>query len=225
MLGSTEDSDEDLVVRLRDPRVFGTFAESLGGDRRLRASTRVAMAEHVFDLLSLPLREGDVFLVETRAPARLLALAVVLVEAGAFTALHFLHLVYAVFLDRTLITKVDRPTRSALLRHILGEVDFGERLRTFYACLHLAAISEPEAHREFRRLFKSRSVADSFKTSLARVAVAKDGGSIELVHIAMEEGLFPMNVEDVGSPAALANIPRLPESLRPLGRRWLNRSS
>ncbi len=220
-----EDTDEDLVVRLRDPRVFGIFAESLVGDRRLRTTTRVALSEHVFDLLPLPLREGDVILVERRAPPGLLALAVVLVEAGAFTALHFLHLVYAVFLDRTLITNVDRATRSDLLQHILGEGEFGEPLRTFYACLHLATVSEPEAHREFRRLLKSRSIADSFKTPLARVTVAKDGGATELVRIAREEGLFPMDVDDVRSPAVLANIPRLPESLRPLGRRWLNRSS
>src|SRR5512137_6027 len=134
--GSSEDSEEDMVLRLRDPRVFGAFVESVRDDRRLPASAQGLLIEHVFDLLPLPRTEGEVIAVETRAPRHLLSLAATLAATGDLSVLHVMHLVYAVFLDRSLVSEVPRQVRSAVLQAIVAEGGGGEGLRVLYASLH-----------------------------------------------------------------------------------------
>jgi len=220
---TSEDSDEDLLLRLRDPRIFGAYVDSLLADRSLPEALRISLAERVFDLLPLPRTEGEVILVEARAPQGLLALAAFLVRAEALTVLHALHLVYAVFLDRRLLMNVDRRTRSVVLWRILEGTEPGLGLRTLYACLHLATVPESEAHGELRRLLRSHDVPEEVKASLARIVASEDGGVAALTRLAVDEGLLPPDVEDVHSPEVVANIPRLPARLAALGRRWLAR--
>src|SRR3972149_6857643 len=87
---SVDDSAEDLVVRLRDPRIFGELAAELLVETTLPPATLRLVVEHAFDLLPLPRGEHEAFAVGARAPMRLLSLARFLVEADAFTVLHFL---------------------------------------------------------------------------------------------------------------------------------------
>lgn len=221
---SPDDTAEDLVVRLRDPRIFGEFAAVLVNEDVLPQASLRAVVEHAFDLLPLPRGEHEAFAVSARAPPRLLALAPYLVDADAFTVLHFLHLVYAVFLDRSLVTKVSRGDRSFVLRYIVAQEEFALPLRTLYISLHLASVPEPEAHAALRRILALDGVPMALRERLARLAAADDGGLAELRRIAEDEGLLAATSKDPADPVVLANVPRLPERLRALGRRFLGRS-
>lgn len=223
--GGAEDSDADLIVRLRDPRVFGRFAETVLEDRRAGPGARDAVLEHVFDLLPLPRSEGELIEVESRAPPRLLTLARSLAEGDGLTVLHVMHLVYALFLDRSLVANVPQATRSALYRSVLGVAEAGEDLRVLYACLHLAAVQEAEAASEFRATLRARSLPPSLRRALAVAAAAEDGGRSALTAVAQREGLLPNDLgEDLG-PIVLANIPRLPPRLAASGRKYLRRDA
>ncbi len=222
--GGPEDSDADLTVRLRDPRVFGAFAETVFEDRRAGASAQDAVLEHVFDLLPLPRTELELIDVEARAPPRLLALAWRLAESEGLTVLHVMHLVYAVFLDRSLILNVPRSVRSAVYRAVLGVGDASEDLRVLYACLHLATVSEAEGAAEFRATMRLRTLRPSLRQSLASVAASEDGGRSALTVVAQREGLVPSEPGEAPRATILANIPRLPERLAGPARKLLGRN-
>ena len=221
--GGPEDTAEDLILRLRDPRAFGAFAQVVLDDDRVPPPTRLAVVEHVFDLLPLPQSEGELFDVEARAPPRLLALAADLAESGDLGVLQVMHLVYAVFLDRSLFRNVTKLVRSTLYRAILAQEDASEDLRALYACLHLAAIPEPEAAAEFRRTLRFKGLPSSLRRVLALAASSADGGRSLLASLAQREGLLPGDRLDAGAPVILANIPRLPERFAATGRRYLER--
>jgi len=221
--GTAEDSDEDLVLRLRDPRSFGAFAESVSNDLRVELAVREALVEHVFDLLPLPRTEGEVISVESRAPRHLVAFAASLAEAGELTVLHIMHLVYAVFLDRSLVTEVPRKTRSAVLRAVVSGRGSDEALRVLYACLSLSAVPVPEAASELRRILKTTSVPLGLRRNLARIASDKDGGQSGLTRMAQQQGLIPGDLRDPEAPEILANIPRLPAQLSAPSVRFLRR--
>ncbi len=223
VLGSTEDSEEDLVLRFQDPRVFGDFAESLIADRGLPENVRIAAVERTFDLLPLPRTEGEVILVGARGPLRLLALAAFLSQEDAFTVLHAMHVVYAVFLDRSLLDNVPRTTRAAVLDGILRLSEATDGLRLLYIALHLGLVPEPEAHEVLRNVLKSRVLSDSFKHALAAAVAADDGGLAALMRVAQDEGLLPAELGDADAPDVVANIPRMPARLAALGKRWLDR--
>jgi hypothetical protein len=222
--GGPEDTDADVTVRLRDPRFFGSFAETVLEDRRAGPAARDAVLEHVFDLLPLPSSEGELIDVESRAPPRLLGLALRLAESDGLTVLHVMHLVYAVFLDRSLVLNVPRATRSALYRVVLDIGDAGENLLVLYACLHLSAVGDAEAASEFRKTLRSRETRPSFRRALASVAASADGGQATLTRVAQREGLLPSDLGDLQGPAVLANIPRLPEKLAAVARKYLERN-
>lgn len=224
LVHSPDDTAEDLVVRLRDPRIFGEFAAVLVDEGVLPQASLRAVVEHAFDLLSLPRAEHDAFAVGARAPPGLLALARYLIDAESFTVLHFLHLVYAVFLDRSLVANVSRKNRFRVLEYIVAQEEFALPLRTLYVSLHLAFVPEPEAHAALRRILASDGVRTALRERLARLAAADDGGLGELRRIAEDEGLLSATSEDPADPVVLANVPRLPERLRALGRRFLGRS-
>ena len=221
---SSEDSEEDVVLRLRDPRVFGDFADAIRVDRRVSPAVRTLLIEHTFDLLPLPQTEGEVIAVETRAPRHLLSLAAALAAEGGLSVLHVMHLVYAVFLDRSLVSKVPRRTRSAVLQAVVREGGSGENIRVLYASLHLAAVPEPEAASELRRILADAIVPFGFRRSLAALAAATDGGYASLTRMAQREGLLPETIEDPDGPSILVSIPRLPGRLRTAGRRFLGES-
>ena len=223
--GGSEDTDEDLIVRLRDPRTFGAFAEAILEAREVGAAAKDAVAEHAFDLLPLPRSEGDVIDVGARAPPRLLALAAHLARSEGLTVLHVMHLVYAVFLDRSLLGNVPRSTRSAIYRAILVQTDANENVRLLYAGLHLAAVREPEASAEFRRTLRSRTVEGTLRRRLAALAASEDGGRTTLATLAQREGILPADVREAEAPEVLANIPRLPDRLGAAGRRYVKQSS
>ncbi len=221
--GSSEDSDEDLVSRLRDPRIYGDFVESVIGGPRVTPALRIALIEHAFDLLPLPRTEGEVIAVEARAPRRLLALASSLAAAEDLSVLHVMHLVYAVFLDRSLFTEAPRRVRSAVLRAVLSEGGSGERLRLVYAGLHLAAVPEAEAYNELNRILRDHGLGRPLRHGLAALAAAEDGGRASLTRMAQEEGLLPRDLEDAEAPEVIANIPRLPDRLVRTARRFQDR--
>ncbi len=223
--GSRDDSDEDILLRFRDPRTFGAFAEIVSDDVQATPPVREAVLEHVFDLLPLPRSEGDVIEVEARAPPRLLALANRVAESGGLTVLHVMHLVFAVFLDRSLLVNVPRPVRTALCRAILGQTDASETLRVLYACLHLATVPGPEAAAEFRHILKSKRNPVGLRRTLATLAASEDGGQAALARMAQREGLLPADLTDVQAPGIVANIPRMPERLAAPGRRFAEHDS
>ena len=216
---SADDAAEDLAVRLQDPRTFGLFAEPLLRDRRLRAATRRALADRVFDLLPIAPAESEVFLVDARAPPRLLAFAAHLAAMESFFELHLLHLVYAAFLDRPLVTRVPRAVRAAVLACALRFSRSAPTHALLYATLHLAAVPAGEAAVELRRLLRSPEVPSPLKRSLAAIAAADDGGAAEWLLLAQREGLLPQDM-DAESPGALANVPRQHRSLRRPARDW-----
>lgn len=218
IVGTAEDAPEDLAVRLRDPRVFGRFIEPLLRSRDLDAPTKVRLAERAFDLLPLPRTEADVILVEARAPGRLLAIADFLLAARAFTILHAMHLVYAVFLDRGLVIGVGRATRSRVLRGILAQADVSTSLRTLYAAMHLASVPEPEAGPEMRHLLDSSGLSETIREGLATAAAMPDGGVSTFALLAQKEDLLPARADEID---LLANVPRLGESLADIGKKWL----
>jgi hypothetical protein len=220
MVGSPDDSDEDLVVRIRDPRVFGEFAIPLLGEPGVSPSLRTLLAERTFDLLPLPRGEGDVIVVEARAPARLFDAAAFLAREDRLSVLQVLHLVYAVFLDRGLVSRVGRQVRSSVLAAILGHGEVNEDLRAFFAAMCLASVPEPEAHASFRRILRDPSIPGSLKASLARLAEDPDLARSRLALIAREEGLVPSGAGENEETQVIANIPRLPGRLVPLARRW-----
>lgn len=221
--GSAEDTDEDIVVRLSDPRAFGIFAGGLLSEIRLALAVRMALAEHVFDLLPLPQSEGEVILVESRAPPDLLRTAQFLSREDGFTVLHAMHLLYALFLDRSLVSGASRETRAEVLSSVLHQSDASPRLCVLYACFHLAAVPEREAHDALNGVLKDRGVSEAVKELLARtVAAPDDRGS--LARLAREEGLLPSEQADE-APATVASVPQLHGRLRALGDRWLARHS
>lgn len=221
--GTPEDSDEDTVLRLREPRVFGAFAGALIEDASLPHALRVAVAERVFDLLPLPRAERDVILVESRAPRGLLAIAGFLGDAGALTVLHVMHLVFAVFLDRGIVREADRKVRNAVLARVLAYEEANPSLRVLYAAMHLAAVSDAEAHRAFRGILRVRGIDDAVKSRLARAAASEDGGVAYLLSLTRDEGLVPSELTDDTAPEVIANIPRLPPRVRAPASRWLAR--
>lgn len=216
-----EDTDEDLIVRLRDPRSYGDFVAGALSDARLSAGTRTALVEGAFDLLSLPDSEADVFLVEARAPRGLLALAAFLAAQGGLTVLHAMHLLYAVFLDRSLVTAVPREVRGAVLAAVIRLPEANERIKILYACLHMAAVPAPEAHRALKDILGNRELLASLKLALATTVAADDGGVGRLTALARDEGLLPSESVDAADPTVIVNVPRLPAELASLGRRWL----
>src|SRR3972149_1517975 len=162
-----------------------------GSEARTRTPTRISarglgargvsggsavLAERGFDLLPLPRSEGDVILVEVRAPRQLLSIARHLSDAGGLTVLHVMHLVYAIFLDRGIVASATHDERSAVLRAVLDQTGASSALRALYAAMHLAAVPEPEAYREIRAIPR-RSGDDSMKADLARATIAGDGGT------------------------------------------------
>ncbi len=221
--GASEDSDEDLILRLRDPRLFGTFAASVVGDADLSPAVQEAMADRVFDLLPLPRGEGEVILVEGRAPRGLLAVAAFVADAGNLTVLHLMHLVFAVFLDRKIVREAAPEVRTVVLAQVLAQAEANPTLRVLYAAMHLAAVSEAEAHRAFHEILRMRGVDDAMKRSLARAAATEDGGLALFLTVARDEGLVPADWTDGSAPEVIANIPRLPERLRAPANRWLSR--
>jgi hypothetical protein len=223
--GSPEDSEEDLVLRLRDPRIFGAFVESIAEDRRVPPPVQSVLIEHVFDLLPLPRTEGEVIAVESRAPRHLLALAASLAANEGLSVLHVMHLVYAIFLDRSLVADVPRKTRSFVLHAIVSEKGGEEELRLLYACLALAAVPETEAASELRRILKMAAVPVGTRRALATIAAATDGGQAALTRIAQRQGLLPADLGELESPMVLANIPRMPARLSAPGVRFLKRSA
>jgi hypothetical protein len=223
ILGTVDDHDEDLILRLRDPRVCGELAAALLEDNQVSGKARILLAEHTFDLLPLPRGEADVILVETRAPRSLLPLAAFLTETNGLTVLHVMHLLFAVFLDRDIVRGAARTVRSKVLYAVVRLTETDADHRSLYAALHLSAVPEPEAHGAFRAIL-SGDVDESVKELIARASAADDGGFTILLKTAQAVGLVPSDWTDAGRPEALANIPRLPPRLRALGRRWLNRS-
>ena len=223
ILGAEEDTEEDLLVRLRDPVVFGAFAGSVVKDPQLPARLRQSVAEHAFDLLPLPRSEGDVFLVAGRAPRRLLDLASFLHNQEAFTVLHAMHLLYAVFLDRSLLVAVDPSVRTSVLDDVVHSREASESMRLLYAALCLASVEEGEARRTLAHVLRSRSLSSELRVRLARIVASEDGGVVALVELGQEEGLLPEDMSAPDSPPILANIPRMPGSLVPFARRWLKR--
>ena len=213
--GTSEDGDEDLGVRLLDPRGFGSFAGDLLGDSALGTDTRTALAERAFDLLPLPRREDEAFSVEARAPPNLLAFARHLVRTGAFTPLHLLHIVYAVFLDRSLVTAVDQDVRSAVLAHVAATASPDDRVSALYVSLHLSALEETEATAELRTLFESRITRWPFKRLVASVVAPDMRGVVAWVQLAQGEGLLPMGL-DPQDPSIHANLPRMHAAFGPL---------
>ncbi len=221
--GSPEDSDADLVVRLRDPRTYGDFVERAVEDPRTVPGLREALLEHVFDLLPLPRTEGDVIEVERRAPPRLLALANRLAGSSGVSVLHIMHLVYAVFLDRSLFLNVPRPVRSELYRAVVGQSDAAVDLRILYAGLHLATVPEAEAVSELRRSLRSRGGSENLRRALATLVSGADGGRAALAAAARREGLMSGGALDDQEPVFVANIPRMPTKLAVVGRKYLQR--
>ena len=222
LTGSQDDSPEDMAVRLRDPRIFGTFVGLLLPEEGIGPSAKIALAEHAFDLLPLPGSEGDVILVGSRAPPRLLALAGFLSDEGRLTVLHVMHVLFAVFLDPSLVTNVDRRTRTRLLESVVAQSETSEPVRLLYAGLHVASVPEAEAHATLERLLRG-GAPDSLKRVLAGVVAAADGGAAQLVAIAREEGLLASGAGRPLSSSELASVPRMPARLAALGRRWLAR--
>jgi len=206
--GTSEDGDEDLVVRLRDPRAFGTFAGDRLADDWLAAETRMALAERAFDLLAIPRHEDEPFSVETRGPHNLIALARHLIAASAFTPLHLLHIVYAVFLDRSLVAAVDRETRSAVLAYVAASASSDDRVSALYVSLHLSALEEPEATVELRSMFESAVPRWLFKRLVASVVAPDIRGVAAWVQLAQGEGLLPTDLDPL-DPSIHVNLPRM----------------
>lgn len=220
-IGGPDDTEEDLVVRLRDPLVFGAFAERVAADPGLAPSLRRRVVERAFDLLPLPIAEGDVILVPGRAPRHLLSLASHLQESQGFTVLQAMHLVYAVFLDRELLLEVPRSVRASVLNRLICDAEVPASLRALYAALHLSSVPEAEAHGTFRRLLGARSSPENVVKSLARLAVAPDGGRAMLAGLARSESLVSAGSDARPSASEVASVPRLPSRLAAPGRRWL----
>ena len=223
-IGEAEDSDEDLVTRLRDPRTFGDFAAQAIRDSRLPSSTRVRLAERAFDLLPLPDTESEVLVVEGRAPRSLLRLVEFLGSRRALTPVQVLHTVYAVFLDRSLVTEAPPRTRARALGWMAVTPGAVENPVLVYAAMHLAVVPRIEAIATLGQLLRSRSVPDGLKVSLAELAAADDGGSRRWTEVAKTEGLLAADA-DPDSPAGIATTPRLDERVRHAARRWLARRS
>jgi len=218
-----EDLDEDIIVRLRDPRIFGDFAAALLEDQEVSTGVGSLLVEHTFDLLPVPPGEADLILVETRAPRSLLRLVLFLVDSKGLTVLHVMHLVFSVFLDRDIVRGSSRPVRSKVLSAVLRLAEADANLRSFYATMHLAAVPEPEAHRELRRILAG-DLEETVKAFLARESAAEDGGVEILLRTAQALSLVPSDWSDTERPESVANIPRLPPRLRAVGRRWLAQS-
>ncbi len=223
IVGSAEDSEEDLVLRLRDPRAFGAFVGSVVEDPRLPPGLQTSLLEQVFDLLSVPRTEGEVMAVEARAPRNLVDLAARLGAKEGLSILHVMHLVYAVFLDRSLLTDAPRDRRSAVFRTVATGTESGEGLRVLYAAFHLASIPEAEAARELRWFLRASAIPVGVRRSIADMATADDGGQASLTRLAQREGLLPADLGEVRGPLITANIPKLPERLAAAGRRYTKR--
>jgi hypothetical protein len=218
--GTSEDGEEDLMVRLREPRAFGAFAGEFIEDGSLAERTRVAMAGRVFDLLSLPRSEDEAFSVDMRAPPNLLVFARHLARADEFTPLHLLHLVYAVFLDRGLVAAVDVEVRSAVLEDVAAAASPDDRVSALYVSLHLSAVEEPEAMEELRTLLESGAVRWPFKRLVAGVVAPDVRGVAAWVQLAQDEGLLPSGL-DPQDPSIHANLPRMHTAFAPLVARWI----
>lgn len=223
LAGSSEDTEEDILLRLRDPRTFGAFVGSVLSDPRVTSAARRALLEQVFDLLSVPRTEGEVIAVETRAPRNLLPLADELAASEGLSVLHVMHLVYAVFLDRSLLAEAPRDKRADVFRAVAVGTESGEALRTLYAGLHLATVPQEEAVREFRWLLRSPEVPLGMRRSLAEMAASEDGGQTSMARLAQREGLLPSDLGETQTPVIAANIPCLSEKLAAAGRRFLKR--
>lgn len=221
LAGGADDTEEDLVFRLGDPRTFGEFAAPLLRDEGLGRATRAALAERAFDLLDLPRHEGDVFAVETRAPPHLLAIADFLGTSESFTILHALHLVYSVFLDRGLVAAVDRGTRERVLHRVLAEGGANSGLRVLYACMHLAAVPSKEALETAALVLDDGGLDLPVRRSLAETAAAEDGGASRLRRTAQDEGLLPRSPGGTDDLAVIANVPRIPGAVAAVARAWL----
>ena len=221
-IGGAEDSVEDLVVRLQDPRTFGDFAANAVRDRRLADTTRLRLAERAFDLLPLPDTEAEVLVVEGRAPPSLLRLIEFLGSRRALTPLHVLHLVYAVFLDRSLVAAVPPRVRARALLRVAGAAQGAEKAVLLYAAMHLAAVSPVEGAATLRHILNSRGVPEGVKRSLSDLAASSDGGMAAWTRLAQAEALLAGDVAPE-SPAGIANAPRLPERVQAIARRWLAR--
>ena len=221
-IGEAEDSDEDLVTRLRDPRTFGDFAAQAIRDSRLLPSTRVRLAERAFDLLPVPDTESEVLVVEGRAPRSLLRLVEFLGSHRALTSVQVLHTVYAVFLDRSLVTESSPGTRARALAWMAVAAGAVGNPVLVYAAMHLAVVPPIEAVGTLGQLLRSRRVPDGLKVSLAELAAAEDGGARRWTEVAKTEGLLAADA-DPDSPAGIATTPRLEERVRHTARRWLAR--
>ena len=223
IVGTSEDFDEDIIVRLRDPWIFGDFAAALLEDLEVSTEVGSLLVEHAFDLLPVPPGEADLILVETRAPRSLLRLALFVADTKGLTVLHVMHLVFSVFLDRGIVRRAPRPVRSKLLSAVLRLAEVDANLRSFYAAMHLSAIPEPEAHRELRGILVG-DLDEAVKELLARESAAEDGGLEVLLRTAQALSLVPADGSGMATPESIANIPRLPPRLRAVGRRWLAQS-
>jgi len=218
---ATDLSDEDVIARLHEPRAFGLFARRVM-DSRVSREVKIAVAERAFDLIPLPASEFDAFPAAERTPLGLLRLARFLLENEAFTVLPLLHLVYAAFLDLSIIRVADRETRSWVLMAIVAREELPQTMRLLLAFQFLAAMPPRDAGAALEAIFRGRFVDAGTRTSLATIASASDGGRAWFAGTAVQEGLLPPSTDSKASEIEFeARVPAIPESVRARAARWL----
>ena len=217
---SEEDDDADLVIRLRDARTFGAFAGSCLDEPRLVPGTRLALANRVFDLLPLPTSERVAFDPRDRVPPNLLELAAWIERRREFAPLHFLHVLYATFLDRTLVRRTPTVARSVVLRASLRAPELEVSSKVLYALLHLGAVPDSEARRELRWIVREANVPDEVRTAVARAASSPDGARHAFFEAARDQMLIAEETPE-DDPRVIANAPAIPPGLEHIARRWL----
>lgn len=214
-------SDEDVLARLQEPRAFGLFARRVI-DSRVSREVKIAVAERAFDLIPLPASEFDAFPAADRTPPSLLRLARFLLENGAFTVLHLLHLVYAAFLDLSVVRAANRTTRSWVLMAIVAREELPPVMRLLLAFQFFAAMPPRDAASALEAVFRARFVDGGTKTGLATIASASDGGRAWFAATAVQEGLLPPSTDSKASEIEFAaRVPAIPDSVQVRARKWL----
>jgi len=217
----SELSDEDVIARLQDPRAFGLFARRVI-DSRVSREVKIGVAERAFDLIPLPVSEHAVFSASERTPPGLLRLARFLLENEAFTVLHLLHLVYAAFVDPSLVRSTDRRTGTWILIAIVAREEFPRVPRLLLAFQFLSTLPDRDGSAALHAILRAGTVDVRTKRSLATVASASDGGRAWFAATAVQEGLLPPPTDSLASEVELeARVPSLSENIRARARRWL----
>ncbi len=210
-----EDPEEDLCTRLQGPWAFGHLAARSLILLEICDGVKDRLVHRAFDIIPLP-EEMEVFPLEDRVPGGLQEIVHWLLVRGQFTSLHFLHLLYGLFL---------RPDQAALgpasvvAQNLAAVVASPDQLPEEKALMALlTATSREEGAALLSAVLRSSALPPALRHRVAEACLFEGDLGVLLRDLCRRQGLLPKE----GWEPVVASLDAEPsESMRRTAKDWL----